>query len=247
MLNQQLQELGLNEKEALVYICCLQLGESTVLTVSRETKLNRTTVYDAIHSLEEKKLVLPIYKGKRVYYHAEAPDKIKTILKEKIKKLDKIMPELRTLINNSKVRPKIQYLEGLEGLKNGYRHTLNSKEPHFYGFTGFDKLLDQSPSLLRFWEKEYIPAREKRELFCYLVIPDNETGKAIKAANDISYRETRFVPGTTYNFECEFIFYDNQVVILSTEKNQEFALILESNAIANTLKMIWQIVWNVAY
>lgn len=73
------------------------------------------------------------------------------------------------------------------------------------------------------------------------------TGRAFKAKDDTSDRESRMVPASSYNFEGEILMYDNIVCFISYTEDEEFALSLESKAIAKTLRMIWQIVWNAGY
>ena len=55
-----LTEIGLNEKQAKVYLAVLELGGSKVTEIAALSKVHRVTVYDILKSLMEKGLVSSI-------------------------------------------------------------------------------------------------------------------------------------------------------------------------------------------
>lgn len=127
-LAKKLEEVGLNKKEAILYVALLELGEANLQTIANKAKLKRTTVYDIIKILKEKGLLSTSKRGKRNYYYAENPRVIKTIFEEKINKLEGALPELLSIANLIEKKPKIQFFEGIEGIKNVYRDTLEYKD-----------------------------------------------------------------------------------------------------------------------
>lgn len=68
---------GLSAKAAAVYATMLEAGVSLPpkALVSR-TKLHRQYVYDALHELEDRRLVVTEGKGRRVKYMAASPDRL---------------------------------------------------------------------------------------------------------------------------------------------------------------------------
>ncbi len=246
-LQKELQEIGLTNDEAAVYVASLELGPATVLEIARKSELNRTTLYAVIERLMQKKLMIRSMHGKRTVFVAEPPEKLQILLKERLAKLNDVLPELISLGRKGVYKPKMKYFEGIDGVKSVYRDSLQSKDKTLYAFVGVERLNVRSNALNAFWDKEYIPARKKSGLFGRLVIPDNAVGRAFKKRDVTSNRESRFVPASTYNFEGEIMMYDDVVLFISYTEDEEFALSLESKAIAKTLKMIWQIVWNAGY
>lgn len=246
-LQKELKNIGLSDEEAAVYTAALELGPATVLEIARKTGLNRTTLYGVTERLTEKRLLVRSLAEKRTLYVAEPPEKLSLLLKERLSKLDELLPELLLLGRGRTFKPKVKYLEGLEGIKNVYRESLQSKEKTLLGFVGIERLTVKSNLLTHFWEKEYIPERKKRQLFGRLIVPDNAEGRAFKSKDAVSSRECRLVPASSYNFEGEIFMFENTVAFISYTEEEEFALLIESKAIAKTLKMIWQIVWNAGY
>lgn len=246
-MQQELKEIGLNEDEASVYMAGLELGPATVLEIARKTGLNRTTLYGVTERLMEKRLLTKSLTGKRTLYVAEPPERLTIMLKERLAKLDDLLPELISLGRKGVYKPKIKYFEGLEGVKTVYRDSLHSKDKTLLAFVGVERLNVRSDVLNQFWDREYIPQRKKAQLFGRLIVPDNVEGRAFKKKDETSNRESRLVPATSYNFEGEILIYDNVVAFISYTEDEEYALSLESKAIAKTLRMIWQIVWSAGY
>ena len=84
-----LQDLGLEEKEAKVYLALLSLGETTATKISKKTNLDRTLIYQLGNKLIEKGLASYIIKNNVRYFSAANPEKLVQDLKEKEKQLQK--------------------------------------------------------------------------------------------------------------------------------------------------------------
>ena len=246
-LQDELKEIGLSGDEALVYTAGLELGPATVLEVARKTGLNRTTLYGVTSRLIEKRLLTKSVAGKRTIYVTEPPEKLTLLLKERLAKLNDLLPELISLGRQGVNKPRIKYHEGLEGIKNIYRDSLASKEKLVLAFVGVERLNVRSSALNDFWNNEYRMSRQHSGIKGRVIIPDDTAGRAFKAKDATSNRESRLVPAANYNFAGEVLMFDEVVCFISYSENEEFALSLESQSIAQTLRMIWQIVWSTGY
>lgn len=247
MLLDELTSLGLNKNEAKVYLALLELGSSSISELAKIAEINRTVAYSVIEQLLNKELVIESITGKKKTYSSEPPEKLKSLLKQKLKKLDEIYPELSLLLNQTKTKPVIKFFTGVEGIKRAYRLSLAAETNDLIGFTGFSVLTEASKAIDTFWKKEYIPQRKKLKKLARLIIPDNQVGKKYAAENKNHFRETKFVPSSTYDFELDLFMFDNTVIFISYTPKEEFALIINSESVAKTLKMIWQIVWTTGY
>ena len=124
-LKKELKKLNLSDNEASLYLSLLELGEASVQRISKKSKISRTTTYDVIETLREKGLIIATKKQKRTFYYAENPSKLGNILEEKVNAFDNLLPELLAMSNLIDRKPKIRFFEGVEGLKNIYKDTLN--------------------------------------------------------------------------------------------------------------------------
>ncbi len=123
MLEKYLQDIGLSEKEAIVYISLLSVENSSVLDLSKKTKLNRSTSYVVLESLAKKGLVTETTVGKKTHYQAEPPERLQTyveqrkiMLDEQAKKLKDVIPQIKSVQREGGEKPIVKYFEGRDGL-----------------------------------------------------------------------------------------------------------------------------------
>jgi sugar-specific transcriptional regulator TrmB len=123
MLEKYLQDIGLNEKEAAVYLSLLSVEGSSVLDLAKKTKINRSTTYTVLESLSKKGLVSETTLGKKTHYQAEPPERLETyverqkiLLDEQANRLKDIIPKIKSVQREGGEKPIVQYFEGKEGI-----------------------------------------------------------------------------------------------------------------------------------
>lgn len=133
MLEKYLQEIGLSEKEAQIYLSLLQTDSESIQEISKNTTINRTTVYPVLESLKQKGLVGEIQDGKKTLYQAAAPERLETfverqkvLLEEKSKRLKDIIPEIKGVQRKEGERPIVKFFEGRDGVVSAYEEFYNS-------------------------------------------------------------------------------------------------------------------------
>jgi sugar-specific transcriptional regulator TrmB len=109
LLISHVEELGLSNKEARVYLASLGLGPASVQKIADEAGIKRVTTYVILESLVGLGLVSQTVKGKKTYFVAEDPVNLERLierrrqeLKEQKQNFDHILPELQNL----KMQPK---------------------------------------------------------------------------------------------------------------------------------------------
>lgn len=127
MFEQYLIDIGLSEKEAKIYLALLQVDKNGVQELATRTKINRTTVYPVIESLQKKGLVSEIQDGKKVEYMAEPPERLETyverqkvVFEEHAKRLKDIIPQIKSIQREQGERPVVKYFEGRDGAISAY-------------------------------------------------------------------------------------------------------------------------------
>ncbi len=83
MLLMELKKLGLNEKEAQLYLLILEKNEATATQLSYDSNISRPTAYRILDELEQKNLVNKIKKNKKTVFVATSPDTLLGLLKIK--------------------------------------------------------------------------------------------------------------------------------------------------------------------
>lgn len=154
-VNAILEEVGLSEKEAIIYLSLLRLGESTASRVSEISDLNRITTYVVLKSLKEKGFCSVYDKNKVQYFKPAKPENILAILDEKKNKVNLILPLLKKEERKIQEKPEISLFEGKKGMTSMFDTILkdaeNNKEVHTYGNFGITEKVIEYQSL--HWRK----------------------------------------------------------------------------------------------
>ncbi len=132
-----LLELGLRENEANLYLVGLKLGATTILELSRESDIKRSTIYGIIENLKSKGLCWEQIDGWKKLYIMSEPSKLQHILEAKKLELDKVIPQFEALVNLDQNNSNIEYYKGLEGVKTVYGKLVqNIKDGGFHYILG---------------------------------------------------------------------------------------------------------------
>lgn len=229
---QELQEIGLNENEAKVYLQVLKDQGETASTIAKRAKINRTTVYLELDNLTQKGLVSYVIKNKKRSYQAVEPEKLIEILEEKKLKINKIMPRLKGM--HKSINPfKIEVLEGKEGVKTLYNKIIDeAKEVCAFGVTG------KANDILRF-EVPHIDKKikQKNMKIRYLA---NEDAKKQKLA---SVAQTKYMPKEIRS-EITTIIFNDKVAIQSLVKENIFVTIITDEQLSKGYKNYFEFMWN---
>ena len=123
VFEKELKKLGLKDKEAAVYLACLQLGPSPVQQIARKAKVVRATTYVVLEALQYLGLVTHYKDGKKTLYSSEPPrqlmrllEKDREVIDEKQSELEGILPELQVLMKAAGGKPSVRFYSGREGL-----------------------------------------------------------------------------------------------------------------------------------
>lgn len=240
-IKQMLQEYGLSEKEAKVYIVLLSLGTSTVNNLSKKTNLIRTTTYDILKALKEKGIVSFIVKNRIQYFQAAAPAKLIQILDEKKAKINTILPELKSLHLEVSNLPSVELFEGKEGIKSIYQDIITEKKPlsaisntHFIF------------NVLPFFTPNFIKSRIKNRIRIRLLNEKTkESVKLMKNKDKQELRETRFIPELKDVAITEYV-YGEKVAVLNTNPDDPFGILIRNKDFAKTQKILFDLLWKKA-
>src|SRR3989338_11363254 len=124
---EKLLKFGLAEKEAKVYLACLELGDSVASDIALKSNLPRTLVYDILERLIDLGLISYAIKANRKVFRAADPDEFLRIAHEKEEAINEALPELKRLQKIKGVkRPKVEVYEGKEGMKTVMNDILGS-------------------------------------------------------------------------------------------------------------------------
>lgn len=234
-----LEKFDINGKKADVYLAALELGSATAAQIAKKAEIKRTTGYDVLQDLEKSGLVYETSKGKKRLFVAEDPEKLRKKINEKERILDEMLPELRSFYNIKGTKPKIRFYEGKAGLREVYADTLNySGEMLAFASEDVVKVLGME------WADDYLVKRVKKGLRVRAIMPKTTILEKDFAAKDQKQlRASKLVDPKKYPFSIEINIYGHQKVALMSSR-EETGIIIEGAEIHNTLKLIFELLWD---
>ena len=268
-IEQIFMELGLQDKEPDVYLALLKTpGAQPASIIANRANLNRTTVYKSLIKLAKKGLVTKTQRQGITCFFAEDPDKsLENLMKKKRTHLDivnqnlmGILPEIQNIQQQELKKPKMRYYEGYEGIKHIYEDTLVVGET-IYAFADFyddttsttdettDAFTDSHnllKKLINWLDKEYLPRRIDKKIFAYVLTPKNPNTIKYRAKDKKTLKETRFIPKNNFPIETEINIYGKNVAFYSNKADDLFSVIIENPTIANSLKSIFNLCWQIS-
>jgi len=242
MYEKELIQAGLTEKQAKVYFACLELGNSGVPEIGKRAGIKRTTAYGILDELINLGLVGSSNKGRVKRFKAQKPDSILALLEKRKKSFEKVAPELMEIFSKHKLKPSIQFFEGIEGVKRIYEDTLGTKEKEILQIV---KVKDFISFPSKDYSKKYIENRVKRGVSVKAIHPksgdiyDNIYG----TKSEKFLRQVRYLPPSMF-YASMIMIYDDKVSMIST-KEENFGFIIESKEFSNTLRAYFSFMWNI--
>jgi HTH-type transcriptional regulator, sugar sensing transcriptional regulator len=243
MLERDLQDIGLNEKEAKVYLASLEIGQSVVQDIAKKASVNRATTYFVIEGLIKMGLMSSFHKGKKQYFVAADPDRLVDILNQeknnidkKKESLDKILPQLTTFSKRHE-GPVVKYYEGKDGIRTMIEELVKKSKGDVYMAYSVDAVNKI------FSEKERSDARAKR-------IKKGLKTKAIYTYKDGFLKssadgERRKISINNFPLTCDIAIYDDYVRIASLGKRL-VGIVIEDKDITNSLRSVFKLAWDAA-
>lgn len=241
-IEKRLQALGLEEKEAKIYLTCLQLGKDTVFHIAEHSGIKRTTVYFILKSLVKRGLIATEKTRKAILFSPAHPRRLLIHVEHEKKILDDLLPELSALYNLEPEKPSIQVFEGEVGLTRVYEEIISflqeKKEVMFFGRVDH---LSAYPDLLKAWKRE---TKDKNFRIRELINDDGfHRGYATELSkNKNSQHAVRFLPRTAKAFCNDNAIFGDKLVIFSTQKTM-FATVVESRHIADSYRAMFELAW----
>jgi len=233
--NKILQDLGLTESEASVYLALLELGPSLAGSISRKTGIHRRNIYDITERLIKKGLIGYIVKNNRRLFEAANPERLKEIIDEKQQSLEEFMPDLTLLYKKTKEKQETNFYKGIEGLKTVFQDQLEIE--------GKDReilILGASQSafeILPFYFKWYDKDRVKNKIKVRIIASE-------KLNKKIPLSEIRYLP-QKYANPLAINIYKNKVAIILWKK-EPISIVIKEKEIADSYKKYFELMWRVA-
>lgn len=249
-LLRQLEDMGLSEKEAKVYVASLMLGPATVQQISTQADIKRVTTYVILESLAALGLVGQASHGKKTYFTAEDPVSLRRLLDKKQAELKTqreaftaFLPDLISLKSIPAETPTVKFYDTIEGLRSAVSTLLLSVDlgdvEYIYGFSDVDKVQKLFPEIAK---SQGNPVRIKVGKKSRLIYT-SEKGPIYKETDKESYRESRHVSGDQYPINGDITLVGDHIVMLSLDGDKPFGVTIKSAPLTSAMRAMFELAW----
>ncbi len=247
---QELTNLGLKDKEAAVYLACLELGPSPVQPIGRKAKVVRATTYVILDSLMNMGLVTKYKEGKKTLFSAETPRQLlrllerqEEVIKKKQHDIESILPELQMLTKAAGDNPSVRYFEGKEGLASMRREIVMYPRAGdvIYNFTPTDHLISVFPER----DDTHHVQRAGKQIFAKTLFTTTSQSlkKRLLTEAHSKMSERRFVSPEKFPVPAGMTIYRDRIAI-GTFTGKLFGVIIESQQMVNMMRALFELAWD---
>ena len=234
-----LENFGLNEKEARIYLTLLPLKKATAYVVSVQSGIKKSTTYNILEILVNKGFALKIPSDDKNYYIAKSPKECFFAAREKLISIEEILPELLAMQKSDEEKASVSYYEGMNGIKESYHRIFkNVKDKEIVGFYAHGK---ESPKdLVEAWDW-WTKKRKERNIRVRGITTKDVSNEGYLTEQEENLSNIKALPPEEYNSNISVEVYDKFTQIISSRSMQ--SILIEDNDIANVLKQIFEMVW----
>ncbi len=236
-----LQNLGLSEKSAKVYVATLSLGTSSIQDIAKKAGVKRPTAYLHVRDLLERGLIEMYPSGKKEYFKAKDPESLAKLAEHQFKAVQSLVPELQNLQHDIVGRPKVTVLEGRRGIEEVYNEICTANSIRFW--SDLRAVEEHFADMF----KRIAEAVHTNEITTKEIIADTPEAKksskryAITAGKTYSSRIAS-CPG----IQNDNAIYGDTVAMFRIHANNLFVILIKEPTIAATMKAMFDMAWDSA-
>ncbi len=234
---QYLNELGLSDQEAIVYLALLRLGESPASAIAKETGIKRTSVYPLLKSLLAKGCALLYFKNNIRTYRAQKPKRLLNNFEKKLHSFEGFLPFLESIEKKKIPTFGLRFIETTSELEQFYAHVLSEYKNQQYYIIGNIAPWEKSiSSFLKKYREDRVKARIKTKILL-------SYGSKIHNPEDKHLLRTfKYLP-PEYNFKSTMDIFPDKVLIVNPNLNS-MAVVIEIPEMVDIFKVLFEIAWN---
>lgn len=247
-----IEELGLSNKEARVYVSCLVLGPSPVQRIADQAGIKRVTAYVILESLVGLGLVSQSVKGKKTFFIAEEPANLERLLEKRESELrdqrlnfQQILPELGRLKAIPKELPEVKFYDGADGVRGLFGSFFSSYKgdaKDIYAISNIDQLNSFFPDR---GVGKANPERVKHKVLSHLIYT-SERGAIYHDTDSQDNRVSRFIPLEKYPLTGDISVIGDYVIMISLTGAKPMGITVRNRDIARAVKTVFDMAWDVA-
>lgn len=238
-LLEALKAFGLNEKQANIYLACLEVDLITVQNLAKKSGLKRTSLYSYIDELEKIGIIQKAKQGHKTYLTAKNPEVLLKDINNRREQLLASLPYFEEIKKKKTPGPKFIFYQGRDGFKNFWRDLLHSGTKEWLIITSGKEFLSfVSESYINNW---IIKTKKEANIKSRQIISDSKYAREIIRKDKEENRESIII-GPDFPFPAIKVIYDDKVAIISSAFEDMF-VVIHSAEVAQTHRSLFELIW----
>lgn len=244
LIKDTLSDLGLTEKEITFFLANYLLGPSSINSIAKRSRLERSTTYLVAQDLIKKGFIIEDFKQYNKSLTTVEPQVLIRMLAAKQRKigrhelaLQENLPTLQALYQASEIRPRVRTYEGATGIISVWKDILSVSQ---------EVLLwtNQETEINFFTEQHhrlFIQERLKQKISLRALAVNNNKGANLLKKDYELNRTTRLLPEHVV-FSAETYLYGNKMAVIDYKKDI-IGIVIESEPIVSAQRAIFEMTW----
>jgi len=235
-----LENLGLSEKEAKVYLALLELGQASAYRVAQKSGVKKPTTYVLLDELRNKELVVKMPGDKTQMFIAKSPEEFFASARHRVNSAVESLPEILSVMKKqNKVRT--MYFEGVDGLQQALWYEMKANtDNELIGFYAHAENMKQELYDLSWkWAEDM----SQNNISVRGFVPAHDSNIPYRQSDKKYNREMRELPYEIYSSETSMDVMGDFVRIIDLTKSSPQAIIIENERTAKMVKQIFEMMW----
>lgn len=247
------ENIGLSDKQALVYASLLEKGGGFPAQIAKYTGLNRSTVYVILGELKDKKIISEIEKNKKLFYQVDKPEQLLNYTKSQVRlandrhdSAERLIPRILDFFGGDEERAKISFIGGNNVFEQIFELIQNEKADHVSIFWNPEKLDSKNLNINRLLDFSH--DREKLNIHSKELLPDNEYNRNYSDKTFIQAKKglaskIHFIDNDTITYSSFFIINNNKIIIIKDTSINFSGIIIDDQKIASIFITMFNSLW----
>lgn len=244
MMRNALRRIGLTEGEINVYLALLELGVCTTGKITQKSGVSGSKVYEVLDRLEKKGLASSVVKNEVKQFEAAHPERILDYIEEKEKLIEKEKTDVKKIIPELILKQKFakkssaKIFTGFDGIKTTNEDIIKSLDR---GEEWLSMGLTEQPKAWEIYFNKRQEVRAKKGIIQKHLL--NVKYKSLfERRKRLAHTEFRFLP-EEFETPTSTEIYKNKVVIMILLQESPMAIMIESEAVANSFRKYFYALW----
>jgi len=239
-IEEALKNLGLDEKEAKVYMALVQLGRGSAQIIADQAQVKRPTTYVILENLIDKGLALKIPRTRKKLYIAKSPDEFFAEAEERFNLSKSILPQLMAMADKTGPQFKTLYYEGERGIQNMITESVKRMAgQEILGFYAreTENISPEMQEIFHQWNENCKKAGVKLRG----MTPNDPSLAWYKGRENYFGWAMKYLDPKDYLSDCSIEIGDDFIQIFSLRYMQ--GVFMQNPDVAKTLRQIFEMLW----